>query len=267
MIKRLKRLLKAIRLWSLVFGLDTKRLRTSFKALPWFIKDYIVFKNRMKRSHSEMPIRKLYPCLRERAEASGTAMGHYFHQDLLVAQMIFKNNPKRHIDIGSRVDGLVAHVASFRKIEVIDIRPLKINIPNIDFVQCDIADAHFDKFDLCDSVSSLHALEHFGLGRYGDSIDPEGHIKGFNNISKMLMRGGKLYFSVPMGTGRVEFNAHRVFDLKYLFNLIQDKYRIDSFSYVDDHGDLHGFVTTDDQSIKNNYFCEYGCAIFELTKK
>jgi hypothetical protein len=30
----------------------------------------------------------------------------------------------------------------------------------------------------CDSLSCLHALEHFGLGRYGDPIDPRGHEKG-----------------------------------------------------------------------------------------
>lgn len=28
-----------------------------------------------------------------------------------------------------------------------------------------------------DSLSCLHTLEHFGLGRHGDPIDPEGHIK------------------------------------------------------------------------------------------
>ena len=36
-------------------------------------------------------------------------------------------NLKRHVDIGSRLDGFVAHVASFREIEVLDIRPLKVN--------------------------------------------------------------------------------------------------------------------------------------------
>jgi len=63
--------------------------------------------------------------LDDRFDQSGTASGHYFHQDLLVASRIFINNPEKHVDIGSRIDGFVAHVASFREIEVFDIRSLE----------------------------------------------------------------------------------------------------------------------------------------------
>ena len=52
--------------------------------------------------------------------------------------------------------------------------------------------------EVCDSISCLHALEHFGLGRYNDPLDPNGHLKGFNNMVKMLKRGGKLYISFPI---------------------------------------------------------------------
>ena len=70
--------------------------------------------------------------------------------------------------------------------------------------------------DSCDSISSLHALEHFGLGRYGDKIDPYGYMKGITNITKVLKSKGIFYFSVPMGKQRIEFNAHRIFNLRYL---------------------------------------------------
>ena len=72
------------------------------------------------------------------SDNAGNYKGHYFHQDLLVANFIYEQNPKRHIDIGSRVDGFVAHVASFRKIEVIDVRSLtKSKHKNIQFRQMD----------------------------------------------------------------------------------------------------------------------------------
>ena len=61
------------------------------------------------------------------------------------------------------------------------------------------------------SMSALCSLEHFGLGRYGDPIDPEACFKCFENIQRKLKPGGKLYLSVPIGKERVEFNAHRVF--------------------------------------------------------
>ena len=62
------------------------------------------------------------PCLTDRFEESGAARGHYFHQDLLVAQRIFDSAPARHVDMGSRIDGFVAHVASFREPEQRDLR-------------------------------------------------------------------------------------------------------------------------------------------------
>ena len=82
---------------------------------------------------------KFYPVLDNYAGDAGAVKSHYFHQDLLVASFIYEKKPKRHIDVGSRVDGFVAHVASFRKIEVFDVRPLElINYDNIDFVQADL---------------------------------------------------------------------------------------------------------------------------------
>ena len=88
----------------------------------------------------------------------------------------------------------------------------------------------------CDSISALHSIEHFGLGRYGDSIDYYGYLKALDNISKILRSGGKFYFSVPIGDQRIEFNAHRIFSIKYLLYLFDERYYLNSFSYVDDFG-------------------------------
>ena len=124
----------------------------------------------------------------------------------------------------------------------------------------------FNLRDYCDSISSLHAIEHFGLGRYGDKIDYDGHLKGLDNIYKMLKERGKFYFSVPIGHQRIEFNAHRVFSIKYLVELLESKYRIDSFSYVDDEGDLVKDAPLNSRDMESNYSCNYGCGIFELIK-
>ena len=80
-----------------------------------------------------------YPLLNDYTDSAGTASGHYFHQDLLVAQYIHEKKPKRHLDVGSRIDGFVAHVASFRKIEILDIRSIpKSEHPNIIYAQADL---------------------------------------------------------------------------------------------------------------------------------
>jgi len=170
------------------------------------------------------------------------------------------------MDVGSRIDGFVAHVATFRPIEVLDIRELKRTIPNITFRCKDLMDKGFDLIDICDSVSCLHALEHFGLGRYGDRIDVNGHLKGFENIGKMLQRGGKFYLSVPVGAQRIEFNGHRVFSVAYLLNMFEGKFKVDAFSYVNDAGDLTPNVHLTEDSIRNDFSCRLGCGIFEPTK-
>lgn len=215
-----------------------------------------------KFSESGGIIYRKRPILDDFDSQSGVASGHYFHQDLLVAGFIHSRNPKKHLDVGSRIDGFVAHVATFRPIEVVDIRPLKnLSYTNIHFKQLDITkESHLVS---ADSLSCLHTIEHFGLGRYGDTIDPEGHIKGFNNLLKMLNPGGFLYISFPIGeSNQVHFNAHRVFHPLDILSWSLDAFEIVRFDYVDDAGDLH----TDVDLFKDTPILEYGCGIYTIKK-
>ena len=74
---------------------------------------------------------KFMPCLHDRYEEGGATKSEYFWQDLLVARAIHATMPVKHVDIGSRVDGFVAHVASFREIEVFDVRPISTAVPGV----------------------------------------------------------------------------------------------------------------------------------------
>lgn len=196
-------------------------------------------------------------------EGAGSSSGHYFHQDLLVASAVFQAHPQCHVDVGSRIDGFVAHVASFRPIEVFDIRPLPKSIhPNIRFVQGDLMNTAAVPANLCDSLSCLHALEHFGLGRYGDPIDPEGHRKGFASLSRMLRPGGTLYLGVPIGRSAVHFNAHRVFAPEEPLTWAAGAFDLVAFSHVDDSGDLQ--LAGDPLRLPP---LEYGCGIYTFRKR
>ena len=207
-----------------------------------------------------------YMILDDYKASAGSASGHYFHQDLLVASFIKKDNPIKHIDIGSRIDGFVAHVASFREIDVMDIRNLEISEhKNINFIQKDMMDKNSLEENITDSISCLHAIEHFGLGRYGDKIDINGHINGFNNIIKMLKSGGKLYISFPIGKrNEIHFNAHRVFHHNDIFNWNEslDNIILERFDFVDDRGklNLNKNLNTDCKEIK------FGCGIYTFQK-
>jgi hypothetical protein len=234
--------------------------------IPQFVRDYRELKRQQKLSSVAFPFGELWPCLDDRSSNAGSAKGHYFHQDLLVARRIFANGPRLHVDVGSRVDGFVAHVAAYREIEVFDVRPLTSHIPNVRFKQVDLmAPLPPPLRGYCDSLSCLHALEHFGLGRYGDTVDFEGHIKGLANLKAALAAGGKLYLSVPIGPQRIEFNAHRVFAVSTLLSLVSDM-RVDGFAYVDDKGDLYENAGLAPEAVASNFGCRYGCGILELTK-
>jgi len=190
------------------FGLNVRRLFLSLRGLPRFVLDLVKFRKNYQG------LLKIKPCLHDRYEEGGTTKSEYFWQDLLVARWICKANPKKHVDIGSRVDGFVAHVASFREIEIFDIRPITTDIPGIVFRKLDLMDCDSvsSQAGYCDSLSCLHALEHFGLGRYGDPIDPLGYKEGLANMAQFLKAGGVFYLSTPIGKERVEFNANWVFD-------------------------------------------------------
>ena len=268
MSKRSKNIIVLKRIYQLVtmFGFYPLQTIRAFKGIPHYLKNLILLSQQKKNSNNLFPFSSLYPCLCDRFSDSGEATGHYFHQDLLIARRVYANHPKIHIDIGSSIGGFVAHVASFRSIEVFDIRPLSSKIPNVKFRQVDLMREIKEMVAYCDSLSCLHALEHFGLGRYGDPIDYDGYLKGLNNIYKILKKDGKFYFSVPIGPQRIEFDAHRVFSIKYLLELFTGKYQIDQVSFVDDKGDLHENVLITDNNLQDNFGCHYGCGIFEMTK-
>lgn len=221
---------------------------------------------KQKGNDTLFPFAKKRLILNEKFTESGIASGHYFHQDLLVARKIFQNNPEKHIDIGSRTDGFVAHVASYREIEVFDIRTQNKKIKNIIFKKADLTELPANLIEYTDSISSLHAIEHFGLGRYNDTIDYWGYLKAIKNITKILKPGGRFYFSTPIGKQRIEFNAHRVFNVQYLIDLFKENYMLVSFSYVNDEGDLFENIELNEDNIKRNFGCTYGCGIFELIK-
>jgi hypothetical protein len=210
MIELKQILIKLHWLLSSQFGLDPRTFMRSLRGLPVYLRDWAAFR---KGYAGKM---KFMPCLHDRYEEGGATKSEYFWQDLLVARAIHAAKPVKHVDIGSRVDGFVAHVASFREIEVFDVRPISTAVPGVVFRQADLMNPTSlpttDGGGYCDSLSCLHAIEHFGLGRYGDPVNPQGYQRGIANMAQLLQPGGTFYLSTPIGQERVEFNANWVFD-------------------------------------------------------
>jgi len=247
-------------------GLDLRQTLRSIAGIIPMVREYQEIKKQNSSGDSPWNI-TLNPCLPDRFMPSGQIIHHYFFQDLSVAQRIFQKAPARHVDFGSSISGFVAHVASFREIEVFDVRPLSIDTKNVIFKQCDLMSVPALLQDYTDSLSCLHVLEHLGLGRYGDPIDVSGHLKGFENLAKILKPRGRLYVSVPIGPERIEFNAHRVFSLKTLVQLFQERFSLERFSYIDDDNRFFEDVALSEALIQKNADVDFGCGIFELQKR
>jgi SAM-dependent methyltransferase len=252
-----RRLAHRLMVWPLVLLGRYPRRKSSMRYLARYLDDRATFVAAGGR------IAQRFPILTDYADQAGTARGHYFHQDLLVATLIEQARPERHIDVGSRVDGFVAHVAAFRPIEVIDIRPLQVaGHERIRFLQGDLMALDPSLRAVCDSLSCLHVIEHFGLGRYGDRIDPQGHRVGFRNLIAVLKPGGTLYISFPIGESGVHFNAHRVFAPSEVLTWEADALELMRFDYVDDAGDLQ--LRQDPARVPA---LRYGCGIYSFRKR
>jgi len=197
------------------------------------------------------------PCLSDRLVQTPFDP-HYFYQGAWLARRMRENFSQWHVDVGSSVM-MVNVLSATVKTVFVDYRALRVHIPNLHPVSGDITRLPFADASI-PSLSCLHVIEHVGLGRYGDPLDPEGSMKGASELQRVLKLGGRLYISVPVGRARVCFNAHRV-HAPHTIQSFLPALRLKSFSLVDDAGRFDENVPF--EAADN---LEYGCGMFEFVK-
>ena len=198
-----------------------------------------------------------YPCLTDWVPATPFDP-HYFHQGAWLARHLKKSNAGAHVDVGSSVM-MVGVLSAHVPMVFVDYRPLLVQLQNLSSVAADIKQLPFADNSIT-SLSSLHVLEHIGLGRYGDPLDPDGSARAAQELARVLAPGGRLYVSVPTGRSRVCFNAHRIFSpiaLKGLFSGLQ----CTDFALVDDVGRF--FPRGNEAEAEQ---LEYGCGMYVFAK-
>lgn len=199
----------------------------------------------------------------DKFDNAGVVESHYFAQDIWGARKILKASPKEHFDIGSRLDGFLSHLLIFRDVTYIDIRPLPCFIPGLHFLQSDATMLEEIKDNSIESLSSFHAIEHFGLGRYGDKIDPDAYIKVIKNIQRVVEPGGHVYIGVPVGPkDRLVFNAHRIFAIQTIIDLFSEMILNDIVLIKENNAYTETICRGDFEKIP-----DYSCCLFEFEKK
>ncbi len=254
----MRRLLRPLFNAAATAGFDIHRAAT-LRRLPRFLRHAAEYR---RQSDGRFPLTfgDLEPVLTDFGSEAGIARGHYFHQDLWAARRVFAEHPRQHVDVGSRIDGFVAHVLTFMPVTVVDIRALESTVEGLTFVRGDMCRLDFFASGSVESVSCLHAIEHVGLGRYGDPVDARGWYVALGELARILAPGGRLYLGTPVGRERLSFNSQRVFSPATIIEALP-QLKLTAFSAVDDDD---RFVAQAVPAALAN--ARNACGLFEFTK-
>lgn len=174
-----------------------------------FTGEYIRYTNAPHNPAFSVSVYEWYPCLTDKT-ASTPLDPVYFYQDAWAAGKIFRNRPAHHYDVGSSAK-TVGIISQFVPTTMVDIRPVELRLEGLSFTEGSILALPFADGTI-ESISSICVVEHIGLGRYGDPIDPFGSEKAVRELVRVTRPGGFIYFTVPVeSANRVYFNGYRSF--------------------------------------------------------
>jgi hypothetical protein len=186
---------------------------------------------------------------------------HYIYHPAWAARIIRRIDPKLHIDISSTLS-FSSIISAFVPTEFYDYRPANLKLSNLASRKADLQNLPFEDVSIT-SVSCMHTVEHIGLGRYGDPIDPDGDLKAIAELKRVLAIEGNLLFVVPIGKPKVYFNAHRVYSYEQIMDYFSDL-KLQEFSLIPDNAREIGMITNASKELSDQQ--EYGCGCFWFKK-
>ncbi len=230
-------------------------------AWPSFIGDYFKFKSQnVGDKRFRVSFLDLYPCLIDKTPTTHFEP-HYIYHPAWAARIVARNKPSVHVDIASTLH-FCTLVSAFVPVDFYDYRPAELNLSGLQSKHADLTALHFASNSL-ESLSCLHTIEHVGLGRYGDPIDPAGDIKAATELARVLAPGGSFIFVTPVGKPKIAFNAHRIYSYQQVLDLFPSL-KLVEFSMLPDDFKKYGLVTNADPALVAKQ--EWACGCFLFTK-
>lgn len=197
------------------------------------------------------------PCLTDATTLTGFD-AHYLYHTAWACRVLKKISPERHVDISSCLR-FVTMASAFIPTDFFDYRPAEFNLEGLTSKHADLTMLPFESNSIF-SMSCMHVIEHVGLGRYGDPIDPCGDIKAMSELGRVIARGGHLLIVVPVGRSRIAFNAHRIYNPQQILDTFPD-FHLRNFALIDDSGKFYS-----EYSPVSVPPLKYGCGCFWLKK-
>ena len=185
---------------------------------------------------------------------------HYTYFPAWAIRKILGFRKSVHDDIGSTIS-LSTMLSAIMRVNFYDFRPAKIKLSNLVCKHADLTRLKFRNNSI-DSLSCLHVIEHVGLGRYGDPIDPDGDKKAASELVRVTSKGGNLLIVVPVGKPKIVFNMHRIYAYDQVIALFSTM-KLREFSLIQGSGDSGIIENADPGLVKKEV---YGCGCFWFKK-
>lgn len=228
------------------------------RRLVSFAGDYFRFKRLSARADSRFGVswKDRYPCLEDNTGVTAFDP-HYVYHPAWAARVLQATRPEVHVDIGSSLH-FCAIVSAYVPVRFYDYRPAMLKLPGLTTAFADLQALPFGDRSVA-SLSCMHVVEHVGLGRYGDALDPQGDRKAMAELARVLAVGGSLLLVVPVGRPRVRFNAHRIYSCAQIADACRDLELVE-FSLIPDDAASVGMMPGASHELADRQ--EYGCGCF-----
>lgn len=244
-------------------GIAARRVKSSGYYLN-FLKDYISFKKQQAQKPHRFVVRlqDLYPCIQDKTTTTGFD-AHYIYHPAWAARILARLKPEFHVDISSSLH-FCTMVSAFLQVKFYDYRPAGIHLSGLTSESADLLALPFADGSVC-SLSCMHVVEHVGLGRYGDPLDPDGDLKAIAELKRVLSVGGNLLFVVPVGTPKVMFNAHRIYSYEQVMSFFNELELLEFTLIPDIPQEGGGLITHATKELADAQM--YGCGCFWFSKR
>ena len=202
-----------------------------------------------------------YPCLTDNTGTTGFDR-HYVYHPAWAARILSQIKPEFHVDISSSLH-FCSIVSAFIPVKFYDCRPADLQLSNL---ASDAANLLALPFPDCSirSLSCMHVVEHVGLGRYGDPLNPDGDLQAITELKRVLAANGNLLFVVPIGKPKIMFNAHRIYSYEQIMRFFSEL-ELQEFALIPEdpkNGELILNASKDMADAES-----YGCGCFWFRRK